>query len=94
MKKQIIPDETSNDKPSADALLITERERCFAPVGRPGTCGVFAGDNSVSCLQAKEQITVEVVLNYNKSKHNFLRRSTHPLNSSSMEIENLGSISR
>lgn len=43
-----LPDEISNDKPSADALLITERDRCLAPVGKPGTCGVFDADDSVS----------------------------------------------
>lgn len=45
-----LPDEMSSERPSADALLITERDRCLAPVGKPvGACGVF--DGSVSCLK-------------------------------------------
>lgn len=32
-----LPEEISKDKPSADALLTTDRDRCLAPVGKPGT---------------------------------------------------------
>lgn len=46
-----LPDETSRDRPSADALFITDRDRCLAPVGKPGTGGVFNGDDSVSWLK-------------------------------------------
>lgn len=46
--KKYLPDDTSKERPSADALFITERDRCFAPVGKPGTGGVFNGDDSVS----------------------------------------------
>lgn len=43
-----LPEDTSKDNPSADALLITERDRCLAPVGKPGTdCIVLEdGDDS------------------------------------------------
>lgn len=47
--------EMSSDKPSADALLITDRDRCFAPVGKPGICGVLDNEDSVSWLERNKK---------------------------------------
>lgn len=55
----VLPDDIINDNPSADALLTTERERCFMLVGgEPLDPFAVSDDEAISKLKQKQHSLV------------------------------------